>query len=139
MFLDRDNRKAAFESYKSAAAEVQRGRSIVVYPEGTRGYDYHLRPFKKGPFVLAIGAQSPIVPTVVYGALEVMGKGSFRIRPGTVHIHFLEPIPTTGYAYDQRAELMTLVWSRMAAAMRELYGIGSTERPVAPERTTAAD
>src|ERR1041385_5490354 len=41
VFLDRDNRKAAFDSYKVAAAEVQRGRSIVVCPEGTRGRDYH--------------------------------------------------------------------------------------------------
>src|SRR5204862_7126570 len=105
VFLDRDNRKAAFESYKTAAAEVQRGRSIVVFPEGTRGFDYHLRPFKKGPFVLAIASQSPIVPTIAYGALEVMGKGSLRVRPGAVHIHLLEAIPTAGYTYDQRAEL----------------------------------
>ena len=82
VFLDRDNRKQAFESYKVAAAEVQRGRAIIVCPEGTRGHDYHLRPFKKGPFVLAIASQAPVVPTIVYGAREVMPKGSFRIRSG---------------------------------------------------------
>jgi 1-acyl-sn-glycerol-3-phosphate acyltransferase len=74
VFIDRDNRKSAFESYKLAAAQVQRGRNVVVCPEGTRGRDYHLRPFKKGPFVLAIAAGAPIVPVVVYGALEVMGR-----------------------------------------------------------------
>jgi len=62
VFIERENRKAAFESYKAAAQEVQRGRSIIVCPEGTRGRDYHLRPFKKGPFVLAIASQSPIIP-----------------------------------------------------------------------------
>ena len=72
VFLDRENRKAAFESYKVAAKEVQRGRAIIVCPEGTRGFDYHLRPFKKGPFVLAIAAQAPVVPTIVHGAREVM-------------------------------------------------------------------
>ena len=52
------NRKAALESYKLAASEVQRGRTMVICPEGTRGRDYHLRPFKKGPFVLAIASQT---------------------------------------------------------------------------------
>ena len=131
VFLDRDNRKAAFESYKLAAKQVQRGRSIVVYPEGTRGRDYHLRPFKKGPFVLAIAAQAPIVPTLIHGTREMMPKGSFRVRPGTVDLHFLEPIETAGLDYDDRADLMTRVWARMAAAMRELYGVGTDEYPIA--------
>ena len=134
VFIDRDNRKAAFESYKRAAAEVQRGRSIIVCPEGTRGYDYHLRPFKKGPFVLAIASQSPVVPTIVYGAREVMRKGSFRVRPGIVDVHLLEPVPTAGYDYEHRGELMTRVWTRMAAALRDLYGVGTSEEPVAVER-----
>src|SRR5439155_8393953 len=62
VFLDRENRKAAFESYKVAASEVKAGRRIVVFPEGTRGVDYHLRSFKKGPFVLAICSEQPIIP-----------------------------------------------------------------------------
>ena len=137
VFLDRDNRKAAFESYKLAAKEVERGRSIVVFPEGTRGRDYHLRPFKKGPFVLAIASQCPIIPTIVHGSREVMAKGSFRVRSGTIDVHFLEPIETKGLDYEDRAELMTRVWTRMANAMRDLYGVGTDEYPIAEvgERT----
>lgn len=131
VFLERDNRKAAFESYRVAADVVKRGRSIVVCPEGTRGLDYHLRPFKKGPFVLAIAAEAPIVPTVVYGAREVMPKGSFRIRSGTVHVHLLAPIPTVGLDYDDRSELMTRVWQTMADFMCDEYGVGTSERPIA--------
>jgi 1-acyl-sn-glycerol-3-phosphate acyltransferase len=133
VFLDRDNRKQAFESYRLAAAEVQRGRTIVVCPEGTRGHDYHLRPFKKGPFVLAIASQSPIVPTIVYGAREVMPKGSFRIRAGTVDLHFLEHVPTVGCDYEHRAELMSTVWNHMADAMQQMYGVGTQEHPIAAE------
>src|SRR5213076_81789 len=94
VFIDRDNRKAALESYKLAAQDVKRGRSVIIHPEGTRGRDYHLRPFKKGPFVLAIASQAPVIPTLVYGTREIMPKGSFRVRSGKVHIHFLEPVPT---------------------------------------------
>lgn len=131
VFLDRDNRKAAFESYKVAAKEVERGRSIVVFPEGTRGRDYHLRPFKKGPFVLAIAAQCPIVPTIVHGSREVMAKGGFRVRSGVIDVHFLDPIEARGLDYDDRAELMMRVWTRIANAMRDHYNIGTDEYPIA--------
>lgn len=131
VFIDRENRKRAFESYRIAAEEVQRGRSVIVCPEGTRGLDYHLRPFKKGPFVLAIASQAPIVPTIVHGAREIMPKGSFRIRSGVVDVHFLEPIATRGYDYEHRTELMTAVWTRMADEMQRLYGIGTSEPSIA--------
>jgi 1-acyl-sn-glycerol-3-phosphate acyltransferase len=131
VFLDRENRKQAFASYEMAAKEVRRGRAIVVCPEGTRGNDYHLRPFKKGPFVLAIASQSPIVPTVVFGAREVMAKGSFFVRSGRIEVHFLEPIPTTGFDYEHRAELMIQTWTVMADELRQVYGVSTSEHPVA--------
>ena len=131
VFLTRDNRKSAFESYKGAAEQVKAGQSIVVFPEGTRGRDYSLRSFKKGPFVLAIAAQAPVVPVLVYGAREVMPKGSFRVRPATVHVHFLEAVETAGLDYDRRHELMRTVWDRIAACLREEYGVTTSERPIA--------
>jgi 1-acyl-sn-glycerol-3-phosphate acyltransferase len=130
VFIERQNRKAAFESYKDAAKMVGTGKSVIVCPEGTRGYDYTLRQFKKGPFVLAISAGVPIVPTIVHGVIQVQRKGSMRVRPGVANVHFLEPVPTTGYSYDQRDELTQLVWRRMADALRDLYGVESGERPV---------
>ena len=133
VFIERDNRKAAFESYKLAAEDVKRGRSVIICPEGTRGRDYHLRPFKKGPFVLAIASGAPIIPTILHGTREVMPKGSFRIKPGTVHIHLLEPVPTQGYSYEDRTKLMEIVWSRMADEMRRQYGVKTAEHAVAPE------
>jgi 1-acyl-sn-glycerol-3-phosphate acyltransferase len=125
VFLDRDNRKSAFESYKVAAVAVQAGKRIVVFPEGTRGSEYRLRTFKKGPFVLAITAEAPLVPTVIYGAREVMGKGSFSVRSGTVHIHFLPPVATAGHTYEERTALMAETHSRMDALLAAEYGVAS--------------
>jgi 1-acyl-sn-glycerol-3-phosphate acyltransferase len=131
VFLTRDNRKSAFESYHGAATEVQRGKNIVVFPEGTRGREYALRPFKKGPFVLAIAAKAPVVPVLVYGAREVMPREGFRVHAGTVHVHFLDAVETVGFGYEQRHELMRTVWGRMAACLRDEYGIESREGPIA--------
>ena len=127
--IDRGNRKAAFQAYETAARDVKEGLSVIVYPEGTRGHTYELRPFKKGPFVLAIAAHVPIVPTIIHGTIEIQPKGSFRIRPGEIDIYFLEPIPTTGLTYSDRDALMRKVWKRMADAL-EQFGIHSAGRAV---------
>ena len=133
IFIEHANKKAAFNSYKEATEKVREGRSVVVCPEGTRGRDYHLRPFKKGPFVFAISTGAPIVPTIVHGTIEVQPKGSFRVHSGVVDIHFLEHVPTEGYDYEERAKLMSTIWTRMADAMRDLYGVHTDEYPVATE------
>ena len=122
--IDRANRKAAFQAYEVAARDVKEGLSVVVYPEGTRGHTYALRPFKKGPFVLAVAAHVPIVPTIIHGTIEIQPKGSFRIRPGVIDIYHLEPIPTEGLTYADRDALMQTVWNRMAEAL-ERFGIHS--------------
>lgn len=133
VFIERGNRRAAFDTYKAAAEKVREGRSVVVCPEGTRGRDYHLRSFKKGPFVFAISTGAPIVPTIIHGTIGIQPKGSFRVRSGQIDIHFLEPVPTTGYSYEQRAELMEVVWRRMADALNAEYGIATSEHAVARE------
>jgi len=121
--IQRDNRKAAFGAYDVAAERIRGGKSVVVYPEGTRGYAYPLRPFKKGPFVLAIAAGVPIIPIILHGTIEVMPKGSLWVHSGTVDVHLLEPVSTTGVDYDHRETLMKTVRARMADAMRDLYGV----------------
>ena len=139
--IERENRKAAFQSYEEAAQRIRDGRSVVVYPEGTRGDSYALRPFKKGPFVLAVAAGVPIVPTLIHGTIEVLPRGSLWLRAGTVHVHLLEPIPTEGYGYEDRDRLARLVHARLAEAQLALYGIGSAvaapDEPIAvPEQST---
>src|SRR2546423_2201703 len=121
--IQRETRKAAFGAYDLAAERIRSGNSVVVFPEGTRGHAYPLRPFKKGPFVLAIAAGVPIVPVIVHGTIEIMPKGSLWAHPGTIDIHLLEPVSTTGVDYDHREALMQTVRNRMADAMRDLYGV----------------
>ena len=132
IFLSRDNRKSAFEAYRNVVDQIARGTSVVVCPEGTRGDDYHLRPFKKGPFVLAIAAGARVVPTVVYGAREIMARGSWTVRPGTVHVHLLPPVDASTFDYDRRDQLMRAVWTPMADTIRDLYQVRTSEHPIAP-------
>jgi 1-acyl-sn-glycerol-3-phosphate acyltransferase len=137
--IQRDNRKSAFASYRVAADRIRAGASVVVFPEGTRGREYALREFKKGPFVLAIAAGVPIVPTIVHGTIEVLPRDSFNVRPHVVNIHFLEPISVDGLTYEDRDRLSRSVRDRMADAMRELYGVESAPAPASAREPAAAD
>ncbi|MEP7384359.1 MAG: lysophospholipid acyltransferase family protein [Gemmatimonadota bacterium] len=138
IFIERNNRKAAFAQYEKAAESIHQGASVIVCPEGTRGKTYALRPFKKGPFVLAIAAGVPIVPTIVFGTIRVHPTGSWRVRRGDVHVHFLEEISTAGFDYSERTPLAQLTWDRMADGLRELYGVES-ESPVTRQTADMAE
>ncbi|HEX8360955.1 MAG TPA: lysophospholipid acyltransferase family protein [Longimicrobium sp.] len=114
--IDRSDRERAYASLAEAAEKIRRDRSaVIIFPEGTRSRSGRLQPFKKGAFQLAIGSGVPIVPAVVTGSFRIMPPGSWVIRPNTIHVRFLPPVPTEG-AVDAQA-LMDEVHARM---VREL-------------------
>jgi hypothetical protein len=41
-------------------------------------------------------------------------------------VHLLEAVPTTGYDYEHRHDLMRVVWTRMAGLLRDRYDIDSS-------------
>lgn len=127
--IKRENRRAAFHSFDAAARSVKAGNSIVVFPEGTRGTEYPLREFKKGPFVLATSAGVTIIPVLIHGTREVVPKGSWMVTPQRVDVHLLEPVPVEGLDHTARDELAARVWSRIADALRIHYGIESSPQP----------
>jgi len=105
--VDRGDRQRAIASLDHAGEVLRRDRAVVVmFPEGTRSPDGNLLPFKKGAFVLAAQAGVPLIPAGIGGSREVMEKGSFRIRPGTVRIAFGPPVPTDGCGVERRDELL---------------------------------
>jgi 1-acyl-sn-glycerol-3-phosphate acyltransferase len=125
--IERQNRKAAFAAYDNAAEQIRDGNCVIVFPEGTRGYDYPLRPFKKGPFVLAVAAGVPIVPVLLHGTPEVIRKGSILVHPRSVDVHFLEPVSVEGFDYEHRDALASAVRGRIAEALSTIYGIESDD------------
>ena len=103
--IDRQDRKAAFSAYEEAAQAIRGGMSAVVFAEGTRSRTGELLPFKKGPFVLAIAAQVPVVPVYCAGTFDLLPKGKLRLRPHPIALLFGEPISTEGMVYDDREGL----------------------------------
>lgn len=115
--VDRSNTQSAIESAKLATEHLKRGKSYIVYPEGTRSSDGRLLPFKKGAFVMAMEAGVPIVPISISGAVRVMPRSGISIRPETIRVTVHEPIDTKGRPKDKIAELMELTRGKIVSAL----------------------
>jgi 1-acyl-sn-glycerol-3-phosphate acyltransferase len=107
--IDRSNRRSAFESLARAAQIIRNGRSVLIFPEGTRSRDQSIKAFKKGGFVLAVESGVPIVPIVIHGTWRIMSKNRLVIRPGNVTVEVLEPIETTDYSRRTKDDLLERV------------------------------
>ncbi|BDU77498.1 lysophospholipid acyltransferase family protein [Mesoterricola sediminis] len=112
IFIDRSNREKAVASIAEAARQIRGGKSVVIFPEGTRTRTGDLLPFKKGGFALAQDAGTPIVPLGIGGAYTMLPPGSLLVRPCTYVIAVGAPVDPA--AYDNREELMAEVRARIA-------------------------
>ena len=115
--LDRSDGRRAFKSIEAAAAIIKNGKSVVIFPEGTRTTDGNLLPFKRGGFLLAAKAGVPIVPMTINGSGMVNPCKRLEIYPGTVTIRFSEPICTGGKGAAQRDHLLEEVKAAIDAGL----------------------
>jgi 1-acyl-sn-glycerol-3-phosphate acyltransferase len=115
--VDRGDRAQARQAVDRAARSLREGSCFLIFPEGTRTRTGELGPFKKGAFVAALEAGSRIVPAAIEGVRELMPPGGLRIRPGTVRIRLLDPVPVESYSYDDRERLAAEVRARIAGAL----------------------
>ncbi len=114
--VDRDGRlESARESVQAGSRVLASGVNISTFPEGTRSRDGRLLPFKKGPFYLAMESGAPVVPVSIWGSEHMMTKGSLRIKPGTAHLAFHQPLDPKQFA--TREELMVAVRAAITSGL----------------------
>ncbi len=100
IFIDRKNREKAIEAMKPAVDALKNGTSIIIFPEGTRSYDYQLGKFKKGAFHLAMQAGVPLIPVITKNAHDAMPRGTNVFRPTAVEVIVLPPVSTKRWNAD---------------------------------------
>ena len=83
---------------------VERGYSVVVFPEGTRSETGEILRFHKGAFQLAQALKVDILPVFIHGAHHVMPKKDFVLREGRLHVEIGERMSSDAVsAVDARA------------------------------------
>ena len=113
--VKRGDRRAFRKLKEGFAKEVERGHSLLVFPEGTRTTTGRVGEFKTGTLRLARDCGVPIVPVAVTGMYQVLRKGSWLLRPGhTVTVYVLAPVPTDGVSDAELPALAQEVRRRIA-------------------------
>jgi 1-acyl-sn-glycerol-3-phosphate acyltransferase len=119
--VDRSSPRASLKSMQEAGRMISgRGVSVLNFPEGGRSAA-GLREFKEGPAYIAIKAGVPVVPVAIVGMRELLPMGAAHIRSGDVVLRVGDPIPTSGMAAGDRAELT----GRLYREVSRLMGGGS--------------
>ncbi len=84
------------ESFAYAGESVDRGFSVLVFPEGKRTRDGTLSPFRAGIGLLASNLGLPVVPIRIDGLFEAKRAGRIFVRPGAVRVSIGEPARFSG-------------------------------------------
>ncbi|MFC3563658.1 lysophospholipid acyltransferase family protein [Pedobacter jamesrossensis] len=97
--VNRDSKISAFRAFKKAGENLEKGMSLIIFPEGK--IDDHYPPklgeFKNGPFRLAIDKNIPLVPVSITNVWKINWDDGAKhgSKPGICDIYIHKPISTS--------------------------------------------
>ena len=115
--VDQQNPAASIGSIRSALKSLKGGMPLVIFPEGGRTPDGHVKPFLPGAFFLAIKAQVDIVPVALAGTYELLPMNTYHIKCRPLEMRVGQPISTGGYTLRNMGELA----DRVLEAVEDLH------------------
>lgn len=124
--VDREDGSTAPAMFAAARGQLERGRSVLVFPEATTALDDRLLPFRRGGFLLALKSRLPILPVGLTGTADGLPPGRLGFRPGPVAVRIGRPIDTRGRAVRDRDGLADAVRAEIERLRR---GGGCGTRP----------
>jgi 1-acyl-sn-glycerol-3-phosphate acyltransferase len=108
--------------WRLSRAALDRGVSLVVFPEGGRTITGRVGPFRDGVFRMAQDFGTPITPVSIVGAFAFHRKTSWMLRPSTIVVYLHETIETEGRGKREVAELRDRVWGAVAGPVHASTG-----------------
>lgn len=102
-----DINKDLKSSLQKLASVLEKGRNIIIFPEGTRTKTGELGKFKKTFAILSRELKVPVVPVAIKGAYDALPKGALWPKPfKEIKVNFLEPIMPGDHSYDSLSNLV---------------------------------
>jgi 1-acyl-sn-glycerol-3-phosphate acyltransferase len=121
--VDREARGAVHTEVNRQSRElIEKGRSLIIYAEGTRPRNGVMKPFKKGAFTMAITSGLPILPLSIHGSYQAWPPGTPLARGGSIRVIIDKPIETEGLSASDTGELRDQVREVIAARVSSMGG-----------------
>ncbi len=121
--VDREARGAVHSEVNRQSRElIEKGRSLIIYAEGTRPRNGVMKPFKKGAFTMAIRSGLPVLPLSIHGSYEAWPPGKPIVRGGVIRVVLDKPIETDGMSTSDTGDLRDQVREVIAGRVETLGG-----------------
>ena len=91
--VKRNSVKSRGEAYAKTREWIERGSSVMIFPEGTRSKTREMLPFRNGAFRLAVETGRPVQPIAVSGTRDAIRKGTWVFGRADVVVRVLAPVP----------------------------------------------
>jgi 1-acyl-sn-glycerol-3-phosphate acyltransferase len=111
--IHRGDRQSHSRALKQSGEWLDKGISMVFFPEGTRSEDGRLKPFKAGAFKLAIEHKVGVQPIIIKGTRDMMQKKSLMPAPAELEVEVLPVIfPTENETSEDFAQRVHVVFGQ---------------------------
>ena len=121
--VDRQARGAVHSEVNRQSRElIEKGRSLIIYAEGTRPRNGVMKPFKKGAFTMAISSGLPVLPLSIHGSYEAWPPGTPLVRGGVIKVILDKPVETEGMTASDTGDLRDQVREVIAGRVEALGG-----------------
>lgn len=84
--------KGAQTNIELVRQQLEKGYSLVIFPEGTRSKDGEIHRFHKGAFVLSKQLNVPVQPVLLVGLHEINPKNDIMINSGYLYVQPLDKV-----------------------------------------------
>lgn len=102
VFVDSNSLQSIKGTIENARSKLKDGMSLVIFPEGTRTADGKIGEFKRGAFMLAGEFGLEVVPLSIQGAFQIMPKGTYFPRTGTIVLTVHKPFAPGEKGFNTR-------------------------------------
>ncbi len=96
LFVERFDAEKGLEDTERARAALERGESLLFFPEGTFDRAPGLKPFRMGAFYVAAQTGAPVVPVAIRGTRSMLRGDEWFPRRGAITITARPPIRPEG-------------------------------------------
>ncbi len=116
VFIDRQNAREAIKALDAAAEMINSGRSMVIFPEGTRSKTGELGEFKNGAYKIVEKTHCKVIPLLIDGSRKAFEEKG-NITATNIRVKVFPPIETKDMDRKAVKELMPQVREMLATEL----------------------